>query len=198
MPVGKKVVPRKARAKKPLFQKLALVFDTETTGLIKNRSIPLHQQPEIVEFYGCIVDLNTGKIISEFERMFKPSRPMRDDVIKIHGITNEFVADCEAFTLDAANELRAFIESAPCVIAHNLSFDVDMVELEMDRHVIPIKWPRKLCTVEQTYHVHGYRLNLNALHKWLFDEPFKGAHRARADVMALVRCCMELNKRGLI
>lgn len=178
--------------------KLAFCLDCETTGLVKNRSTPLDQQPEIVEFYGCLVDLHTGKIYSEFEYLFKPRRPMKDDVIKIHGITNEAVADCPLFTRENALAFKAAFEKAPCVIAHNLNFDVDMIELEMQRHGLTVEWPQKICTVEQTLHVKGYRLNLNALHEWLFNESFRGAHRARVDVMALVRCAMELSKRGLI
>jgi hypothetical protein len=42
------------------------------------------------------------------------------------------------------------------------------------------------------------RLTLSNLHEHLFGEKFKDAHRARSDVMALVRVARELRRRGLI
>ena len=43
----------------------AFIFDTETTGLVKNRTIKLDDQPEVIEFYGALVDLSKkgGKIL---------------------------------------------------------------------------------------------------------------------------------------
>lgn len=205
-PAAKKPAPKKpapkARAKSIPAQKakheIALVFDTETTGLIRNGVLPLDRQPEIVEFYGCYVDLESGKIIKELERVFKPSRKMGDDVIKIHGITNEMVEKAPPFAA-FAREIMEFIEGADVVIAHNLSYDLEIVELECCKRLgEAIAWPRKLCTVEQTAHLKGYRLSLTVLHEMLFGEKFPSAHRARHDVIALTRCCVELRKRGLI
>ena len=42
------------------------------------------------------------------------------------------------------------------------------------------------------------RLNLNKLHELLFGKEFTGAHRAKTDVHALVRCYHELMNRGVI
>jgi hypothetical protein len=73
-----------------------------------------------------------------------------------------------------------------------------MVDIEAQRLGIELRWPRLVCTVEQTIALKGYRLSLENLHKELFGEPFEGAHRAKADVAALTRCCRELFKRGMI
>jgi DNA polymerase III epsilon subunit-like protein len=81
------------------------------------------------------------------------------------------------------------------VIAHNLSYDRDMLNIEFQRLGHFIAWPPGLCTVEQSVHYKGYRLNLTGLHEYLFGQPFAGAHRARPDVEALTRCCVEMFKR---
>jgi hypothetical protein len=61
-----------------------------------------------------------------------------------------------------------------------------------------VKWPRRICTVEQTQHIKGFRLNLSGLHEFLFGEKFSGAHRAKVDVAALVRCSSEMFKREML
>ena len=188
-------VPEVAPAKKE--RKFALFFDTETTGLIRNRKIGLDKLPEIVEFYGCYADLETGEILEELDLLMKPVRPMSDEVVKIHGITNAAVANAPRFAENAL-KITDFISRAPIVIAHNLSYDTEMVDIELERIGNKIQWPQKICTVEQTVHIKGFRLSLAKLCEHLFGERFIGAHRADADVKALVKCYVELNKRGLV
>ncbi len=176
----------------------ALVFDTETTGLIENRTVPLDRQPEVVEFYGCVADLATGEVSRELDLLIKPSRlPLPAIITKVTGLTDAALADAPSFT-SKADSIFKMIESVPLVIAHNAAFDKGMLDLEAERLGRAIKWPRLVCTIEWTVHVKGYRLNLSALHEHLFGEPHKGAHRARADVQALLRCAVELYKREMI
>ena len=85
------------------------------------------------------------------------------------------------------------------MIAHNLSYDYAVLMAEFSRCCTEgsVKWPiRRICTVQETEFMKGFRLNLTSLHEELFGEPFAGAHRARTDVEALTRCCIELFKRG--
>lgn len=175
-----------------------VIFDTETNGLIENHTIKLNKQPEVIEFYGCVVDLaKKGKILSEFDTLVRPHRPLDDEPKKITGLTDEILATAPYFE-SVANRVELILQSAPVVIAHNLSFDVEMIELEMERLHRKIAWPRKLCTVEQTIHLKGFRLSQSNLHEFLFGEGFEGAHRAKADVHALVRICVELFKMEII
>ena len=55
---------------------------------------------------------------------------------------------------------------------------------------------RHICTVEASYHYNNKRMKLQDLHEFLFGEGFTDAHRAKSDVMATVRCFIELVKRG--
>lgn len=175
----------------------AFIFDTETTGLINNRRLPLDKQPHITEFFGVTVDLATGKMGKKVSTLVKPPIHISGEITRITGINDATVADAPPFA-DVADVIFKAIEKAPVVIAHNLSYDVDMCELEAERLGRKIEWPRKVCTVEQTIHIKSFRLNLSRLHEILFGSPFAGAHRAEADVMALVKCCIELHKRGII
>ena len=174
---------------------LALVIDTETSGLLDNGTLPLQKQPEIIEWFSTLVDFDTGEIKSEIDTLIKPARPVSAEITGITGITNEMLADAPPFSV-VADQIREAIEGAPRVIAHNLSFDREITDLCFRRLDWTIKWPRLICTVEQTLHLKGFRQNLQGLHEHLFGERFAEAHRARNDVQALVRCCVELRKLG--
>lgn len=180
---------------------IALVFDTETSGLIGNHILAHEKQPEIIDFYGCMVDLTTGEILSEIDQLFKPKKQITQEITKITGLVNDDLKDAKTFA-ECAADIRAIIESAPAVIAHNLSFDMEMLDLEYERigHE-PLRWPqpkalRQICTVERTIHIRGYRMGLQVMYDFLFGENFKEAHRAKPDAMATLRCACELFKRG--
>ena len=175
---------------------IVLAFDTETTGLIDNGTLPLDKQPECIEFAGTLVDLDSGEILNEFSTLIRSSRmPLPTVITKITGIKDADLADAPAFSA-VAETIRAAIESAPAVLAHNASFDVEMVTQEFRRLGQTVTWPLILCTVEQSLFYSGFRLSLTALYELLFKEKFPEAHRAGGDVSALVRCAVEMRKRG--
>lgn len=179
----------------------ALVFDTETTGLIDNRTLGLDRQPHVIEFYGCIADLKKGKVLKELDTLIQPPRlsAITDQITKITSITQDMVKGAPTFAM-VAPKISALIKEAPFIIAHNLSFDKEMIEIEAQRLGKTVDWGKAklLCTVEQTVHLKSHRLSLSALYEHLFNEKFEGAHRAKVDVMAMLRCCRELVKRGVL
>jgi len=176
---------------------IALLFDTETTGLIDSHLIPLKRQPHVIEFYGCVADLATGEVQQELDLLIKPPVPVSAEITRITGLDDASLKDAPAF-FEAASSIFSMVESAPLVLAHNLSFDREMLDLEADRLSRKIAWPRLLCTVEATVHIKGFRLNLTGLHEHLFGEGFPAAHRAKNDVMAMLRCAVELHRLGEI
>jgi DNA polymerase III subunit epsilon len=183
---------------------IAVVFDTETTGLIQNHSIKIDNQAEVIEFYAAKVNLKTGKVMKELDTLIKPSRLLSDKpelgskktITQITGITNAMLSDAKPFA-DHADEIEKILKSAEFVIAHNVSFDKEMIDIELERLKRKIKWPRAICTVEATAHIKGGRMSLTKLHEYLFGEGFD-AHRAKSDVVALIRCACELYKREMI
>lgn len=169
----------------------ALVFDTETTGLVKTVAIPIDQQPRIIEYYGALVNPD-GDIIDELEFMCNPGIMLEPIITKITGLTDKDLADKPSFG-HYAGELQDMMGRADRIVAHNLSFDRDLVEFDGQRCSTQFKFPsQRCCTVEQTMHFFGHRLSLTKLHEHLFDEGFPNAHRARNDVAALIRCYMKL------
>lgn len=182
-----------------------LIFDVESTGLTQPSCIPLEQQPSCIEFFGALVDLKTGEISKTYETLIRPPSPLSDkpapnsrkSISEITGITNDALVNSPSFKT-VSKIIFDWIERAPAVIAHNLAFDSGMIDLEAERLDYKIKWPKKICTIEQTIALRGYRLSLANLYSELFNESFAGAHRARKDVETLIKCCMKLHERGMI
>lgn len=174
---------------------IMMAFDTETTGLTSNRLTRLDLQPEVIEFAGVVFNADTEEVLDQLDFLCKPSRSIPEKVTSMTGISDADVADQPPFST-FADQCFSFIERQPIVTAHNLSFDMEILDLEADRLGRKIAWPRGICTVEQSMHITGFRIKLGDLHERLVGERFKDAHRAIADVMGLVRVCCALRKRG--
>ena len=101
-----------------------IFLDTETTGL------NAEQGDRIVEI-GCIELDNrrhTGRTLHHYVNPLRSSHP---DAVRIHGITDDFLADKPPFAA-IADELLAFVEGAEIII-HNAAFDVGFLNAELKR-----------------------------------------------------------------
>jgi DNA polymerase III epsilon subunit family exonuclease len=168
----------------------AIIFDTETTGLLKKKAAPLNTQPSVIEFYGCAVD-HTGEVIDVYETLIKPPEKIAPIITQITGITNEMLEDAPPFSF-VAPKIKKFLEGGERVVAHNLSFDVGMIDNEFERLTQALAWPKvRTCTVEQLEFIKGHRMKLADLYNYFFPGETYGAHRAKADVVALTRIYRE-------
>ena len=102
----------------------AVLVDTETTGLDPDRDevielalLPFDYERES----GRIVAVDEANALCAFRQ---PSFPIPAESAKVHGITDQMVA---GQAIDA-DRVRALIEPAQLVIAHNAGFDRPMVE----------------------------------------------------------------------
>lgn len=184
---------------------IALVFDTETSGLVSNRTLRLDKQLDVIEFYGATVDLRHGQVMDDFETLIRPPRPLtlekkgkkKKTISEITGITNEMLTNAPNFAA-VANTIRRLIERAPLVISHNLSFDQDAIEIEYERLGQHLRWPPGICTVEASVHCKGYRMSLPELYQFFFSEAISDHHRAKVDTRHLIDCCVEMNRRDML
>lgn len=171
----------------------AFLFDTETTDLLKSKHRPLKDQPHITELFGLTLELHpdsqTWEETGHWHSLFNPGVALNDDVIRITGLTDEELKDKPRFETKAA-EIQELIEGHDIIVAHNLSFDQGMIDVEMKRASRTMNWKRlrRLCTVEATEHLAHRRLKLIELHELLFGEGFPNAHRAENDVRPMARC----------
>jgi DNA polymerase III epsilon subunit-like protein len=176
---------------------LTLVFDTETTGLPRCSAASLSVQPRLIEFAGILIG-DDGEHVEEFETLIDPQQPLPEIITEITRLTDDDLRGKPHFR-DVAPQITAMIEKASLAVAHNLTFDKDVIEMEFARCHIPLpRWPMLLCTAEETQHWKGHRLRLGDLYHMLFKETFSDAHRAMADTRALARVFVALRKAGHI
>lgn len=178
-----------------------IIFDTETTGLLKPSMVPLNTQPHIIEFASMIVNTKTLKVERTFTTLCKPPCPLDPVITKITKLTDEDLADAPLFSQQAASIAQEF-KRADVGIAHNMPFDSGMLLNELRRcEHMGFPWPQKLiCTVQAYEHVHGYRMNMEKFYAWALGEPLVQTHRALDDVKALHKILLKLEfyKKGVM
>ena len=100
-----------------------IFLDTETTGL------SFKDGHKIVEI-ACIETsdlIPTGKI---FHKFINPNRSMPEEAFKVHGFSDDFLADKETFEI-IADEFLNFIKNKKIII-HNAPFDLSFLDGELD------------------------------------------------------------------
>ena len=99
-----------------------IVLDTETTGL------SVKDGHRIVEI-GCIEldDLIPTKNV--FHCYLNPERKVSDSALKVHGYTDQFLADKQKFK-DIAEDFLNFIDGKKIII-HNAEFDISHLNNEL-------------------------------------------------------------------
>jgi len=178
-----------------------IILDTETTGLLKPILSEAHQQPFITEMYCCKLDDNDFSFVGEFNHLIRPPIPIPEIITKITGIDDEMLEGKPTF-VQVYDELCDFFLGETIVVAHNSSFDIGMIYWELFRldKEKNFPWPKHhICTVEKSMALEKKRLKLRDLHKYARGRIHEeGAHRAKEDVMALVRSFLWLVKEGEI
>ena len=174
-----------------------VIFDTETTGLIRHASTKLDDQPRIIEFAGIRIN-SKGKELRRLEFICNAGVKLTEEIINITGITQAQVDKAKPFK-SFQTQMVLLFQNADCSVAHNHAFDRQIVDFDCKRNKMTWIWPkRSICTIEATEYIKGRRMKLIELHEYLFGEPFVGAHRAMTDVEALTRCFKELLKREIV
>ena len=176
-----------------------VIWDTETTGLLKPDANHVDEQPRIIEFAGIALG-DDDAIIDSYECLINPGIPISDEITRITGIRMDDLAHERPF-ISHYDNICSLFSGAGKMIAHNLSFDRAMLANELIRIdcLIKFPWPPiHLCTVEATMNLEGVRLNLGRLYEKATGLQHEKAHRAMNDVLALYECYKWLKEQELI
>ena len=101
-----------------------IFLDTETTGF------EYKQGHRVIEF-GAVEMIDrklTGKNLHFY---FKPDIEVEEGALRVHGLSNEFLADKPLFE-EKAEEIIRYLKGAE-VIIHNAAFDVPFMDSELNR-----------------------------------------------------------------
>ena len=101
-----------------------IFLDTETTGLSPDNG------DRIIEI-GCVELLNRRLSGDNKHFYLNPQRSSHPDAVKVHGLTDEFLADKPLFSA-VADELMDYLAGAEIII-HNAAFDIGFLDAELKR-----------------------------------------------------------------
>jgi len=177
-------------------KELISLVDTETTGLVEAKGTRLDLQPYVIEI--CIIMYNHKyKEVKKISTLIKPPVAIPPIITKITGINDSMVRNSPTFD-EVLPAVRKILKRSDVLVAQNLPFDKEIIQMEFDRRNSKVKWPKKLfCTVEQSLHLRGMRLKSTELFDMAKGKEIKGIHRAEADVGAMLQY-YKMIKSGMI
>lgn len=204
-----------------------LVFDTETTGLPQTKILnpdTLHQWPTIVQFSYIIYDLSLNDIVESKDYVIKVPENIliSEESSKIHGITNEISSKKGILVDEVLNEFFYYLKDVDWIIGHNVSFDINMIKVELlriiynkklitqqlkmykyDLHFIT-NYKNICCTLQDSIQFCNIQAidkfgrpylkypKLVELHQKLFDSSPSNLHNSFNDILVTLRCFMKL------
>ncbi len=164
-----------------------IVFDTETTGLSPEKGDRLVE----IGAVELINHLPTGKTYHQY---INPERDVPEEVVAVHGLTEEFLKDYPVFA-DVAQDFIDFVGDDGILVAHNAQFDINFINYELrktgreeynyDRVIDTLEIARKMFP--------GAKNNLDALCKRFgVDNSNRTLHGALLDADLLAKVYLEL------
>ena len=163
-----------------------IVFDTETTGLDETTD-------RVIEI-GCIELMNHVPTNKTFHVYINPEREVPENVIKVHGITSDFLKDKPKFS-EIADDFLNFIKDSK-LVAHNASFDIKFINSELKRiGKEELSWDLVIDTLQLSRKKNKTlsRHNLDSLCRYYnIDNSHRDLHGALLDANLLVEVYIEL------
>lgn len=187
-----------------------LILDTETTGLPHRRNaLPedFKNWPYIVEIAWFLID-EDGLMVDGCHYIIKQNISIPESATKIHHITTQDMLSKGESPQEVYNSFVESAKQAEWVIAHNLEFDLPIIDCELLRNGFEkiLFSKKKFCTMEagrkfcMVFDRAGKikKPKLSKLFGQLyFDNPhltFEGTHNALADTNMLYRCFMKMKQ----
>ena len=164
-----------------------VIFDTETTGLKASEG------DRVVEI-GAVEMINRFPTGKNFHVFINPDgREVHPEALKVHGISNEFLADKPKFS-EILDEFLEFFDEGN-LIAHNASFDMGFLNAELERvGKSPLGTERVIDTLQIARRKHPMGPNsLDALcSRYSIDNSRREKHGALLDSELLAEVYIEL------
>lgn len=194
---------------------MILFFDTETTGLVKFGQ-PLKSQPHMAQLGAALYDFD-GTERGALSCIISPDGwVMPEEVAKIHGLSQDVCLRAGLHLKRALALLTGFMQSAELLVAHNINFDLTVLQAALTRvgysEATLLAWTEMMarmeshCTMDAATNVcrlpkargQGYKWpKLSEAYKFFFDEELLGAHDALVDVRACARIYFHMRDKGI-
>ncbi|MCK5834607.1 MAG: 3'-5' exonuclease [Lentisphaeria bacterium] len=158
------------------FTKPIVFFDLESTGL----SV---QNDRIVEY--CFIKVMPDQSRLSMSGLINPEKKIPQEVIDIHGITDERVKEAPTFS-DKADEIIAFIDGCDLGGYNILNFDIPMLKSEFDRVKKSFNFDSCAFLDAQKIFFKKEPRNLAGALRFYCDKELINAHGAEADTIATI------------
>lgn len=169
-------------------QKTFVIFDIETTGF------KVEEGHEILEIGAEKMVEKT--VVDTFHAMVRPTRPIPEESIRIHGITQEIINSEGRDPKEVIQEFIAYAGDA-VLVGHNINFDLGFVNAYAVKFSFPTLSNQTLDTCEiarKTLIIPSY--SLDRVSKYFGIENSQ-AHRALSDVEVTRKVFLKLLERAL-
>ena len=156
------------------LKKSICFFDLETTGISITKD-------RIVEI--SILKVNPDGSEEKKTWLVNPEMPIPPQVVAVHGITNEKVANAPTFNT-LAKEVNTWIKDSDLGGFNSNRFDIPLLAEEMLRAGIDFDMKNRQSVDVQTIFHKMEQRTLTAAFKFYCDRSLEDAHSAEADTMA--------------
>ncbi len=185
-----------------------IFFDVETTWLPSNYKAPLSDsdnRPRMVQIAWLTYDKDWN-LLSENSHIIKPEwYIIPENVSNIHRITTEKAEKERKELKEILEKFIQDVESSEYIVAHNISFDTNIIGAELYRKWITntLQTKKQICTMKDSTNFckipsprwFWYKWpTLSELYNKLFWQDFEDAHDALVDTQACAQCFFELQK----
>lgn len=189
-----------------------MVFDVETSGLPKKRNSSykdVENWPYIVQIAWGVYEKNGKENIKNYI-IYPENFEIPKESTKIHKITHQYALDNGLKIKDILNEFIEDCKKVTLIVAHNMSFDYNVVSCELFRNGFKnecISKKKKLCTMETTTNYCKLGDLKFGKYKWpklielyqkLFNSDKEGLHDAEVDIRTCNECFLKILEIGLI
>ncbi len=165
-----------------------IVLDTETTG-INPFDTPKNRIVEI----GCVELINRVATGQVFHQFINPERDMPEEAFRVHGLSEEFLAEHPVFE-KIADDFLKFVGDSQMVI-HNASFDMKFLNAElkwMGKPLLPMSQATDTLAMARAK-FPGAQASLDALcRRFEIDNSSRTYHGALLDSELLAEVYLEL------
>lgn len=172
---------------------MILIFDTETTGLVKDWNNPnSNSNPHLVQL-GFTVCNEEGRSLFTYGSIVHPyyEGDIEPGATKAHGISKQLAQDKGIKLEVVMNIFFMWLVQCDHIVAHNIKFDKIIVEKAFK---VSLSDKQDFCTMLESTNIccipssRGFKWpKLEEAYDFFFNEKLVGAHDALTDVMACKR-----------
>jgi len=185
---------------------IVIVFDTETSGLIKDKDFPYILQLSYVVYNTTVNSIVT---IEDDYINIHDNVHITPDSEKVHGISKDICKEKGISIVDALDKFNRFMIMSDKVVGHNIEFDIRMVLAEAYRNNISIVFNEEnvICTMRDSVDVCKIKMTckktgnefykfpkLNELYLHYYGKDPKNTHNSLVDILLCLVCFGKLHE----